>query len=163
MEAAAASTAAAHRGGDGSGGGWRPQQRAPLASRTASRPRRMSAVPIGGRTAGTTATDTLVDVLLEFLEALVHQILFERGLYAPELFQRQRLYGIAVRRSRHPDLNAYIAEAVAGLRVRLLLLLLLLLLRCGMLCAERSWCSSRSGAVDASWPPPSHNAPRTCT
>jgi hypothetical protein len=63
--------------------------------------------------------DSLVDVLLEFLEALVHQILFVRELYSPELFERQRLYGIAVRRSRHPELNSYISEAVAGLKVRL--------------------------------------------
>jgi mitotic spindle assembly checkpoint protein MAD2B len=63
--------------------------------------------------------DSLVDVLLEFLEALIHQVLFIRQLYSPELFERQRLYGIAVRRSRHPELNAYIADAVAGLRVRL--------------------------------------------
>ena len=63
--------------------------------------------------------DSLLDVLLEFLEAVVHQILFVRELYSPELFERQRLYGIAVRRSRHPELNAYVADAVAGLRVRL--------------------------------------------
>ena len=71
-------------------------------------------MPGGG---GAAARDSLVDVLLEFLEALVHQVLFVRELYAPELFERQRLYGIAVRRSRHPDLNAYIAGAVGGLRV----------------------------------------------
>lgn len=70
-----------------------------------------------GAAAPAAARDSLVDVLLEFLEALVHQVLFVRELYAPELFERQRLYGIAVRRSRHPDLNAYIADAVAGLRV----------------------------------------------
>lgn len=70
-----------------------------------------------GGAAAPAARDSLVDVLLEFLEALVHQVLFVRELYAPELFERQRLYGIAVRRSRHPDLNAYIAGAVGGLRV----------------------------------------------
>lgn len=63
------------------------------------------------------AGDSLVDVLLEFLEALVHQVLFVRELYSPELFERQRLYGIAVRRARHPDLAAYISDAVAGLKV----------------------------------------------
>lgn len=63
------------------------------------------------------SSDSLVDVLLEFFEALVHQILFVRELYSPELFERQRLYGIAVRHSRHPDLNSYISEAVAGLKV----------------------------------------------
>jgi len=60
---------------------------------------------------------SLVEVLLEFLEALVHQVLFVRELYSPQLFERQRLYGIAVRRARHPDLAAYIASAVAGLKV----------------------------------------------
>lgn len=64
-----------------------------------------------------TVRDCLVDVLLEFLEALVHQVLFVRELYSPELFERQRLYGIAVRRARHPELAAYVADAVAGLRV----------------------------------------------
>lgn len=59
-----------------------------------------------------------VDVLLEFLEAAVHQVLFVRRLYSEELFGRQRLYGIAVRKSRHPDLNEYIQGAVTSLRVR---------------------------------------------
>lgn len=63
------------------------------------------------------ARDSLVDVLLEFFEALVHQVLFVRELYSPELFERQRLYGIAVRRARHPDLATYVSDAVAGLRV----------------------------------------------
>ncbi|KAL4422389.1 hypothetical protein ABPG75_008586 [Micractinium tetrahymenae] len=58
----------------------------------------------------------LVDALLEFLEAFIHQVLFVRELYSPELFERQRLYGIAVRRARHPELAAYIADTVAGLR-----------------------------------------------
>lgn len=70
-----------------------------------------------GAAAPAAARDSLVDVLLEFLEALVHQVLFVRELYAAELFQRQRLYGIAVRRSRHPELNAYISGVVGGLRV----------------------------------------------
>ena len=71
----------------------------------------------GGAAAAAGGRDSLVDVLLEFLEALVHQVLFVRELYAPELFERKRLYGIAVRRARHPDLATYISDAVAGLRV----------------------------------------------
>ncbi len=63
------------------------------------------------------ANTSLVDALLEFLEAFIHQVLFVREIYSPELFERQRLYGIAVRRARHPELAAYIASAVAGLRV----------------------------------------------
>lgn len=62
------------------------------------------------------ANNPLVDTLLEFLEAFIHQVLFVRELYSPELFERQRLYGIAVRRARHPELAAYIADAVGGLR-----------------------------------------------
>lgn len=59
---------------------------------------------------------SIIDIVLEFLEAAVHQILFVRRLYAEELFERRRLYGIAVRKSRHPDLNAYIGEVFASLR-----------------------------------------------
>ena len=70
------------------------------------------------------ANNPLVDTLLEFLEAFIHQVLFVRELYSPELFERQRLYGIAVRRARHPELAAYIADAVGGLRVSLTALLM---------------------------------------
>ena len=58
-----------------------------------------------------------VEVLLEAIEAVVHQLLFVRGLYSQELFERQQLYGVAVRKCRHPELCAYIAEVVAGLKV----------------------------------------------
>lgn len=55
-------------------------------------------------------------MLLEALEAIVHQLLFVRQLYPAELFERQQLYGVAVRRSRHPELNSYIAEVVGSLK-----------------------------------------------
>lgn len=57
-------------------------------------------------------------LLCECLEAIVHQLLFVRQLYSPELFERQRLYGVAVRKSRHPELNQYISEVVSSLQVR---------------------------------------------
>jgi hypothetical protein len=59
----------------------------------------------------------VIDVLLEFLEAFVHQLLFVRGVYASQLFERRRLYGIAIRRARHPDLCSYVSDVVASLRV----------------------------------------------
>jgi mitotic spindle assembly checkpoint protein MAD2B len=62
--------------------------------------------------------DQCVDVLLEYLEAMIHQVLFSRRLYPTESFERQRLYGIAVQRARHPELTHYVARAVAGLKVR---------------------------------------------
>lgn len=62
----------------------------------------------------------VVDMLLEFWEAAVHAILAARGLYRPDLFTRERLYGLAVQRARHPGLCAYIANALQELRVMLL-------------------------------------------
>ena len=59
----------------------------------------------------------LVQVLCEYLEAFVHTVLFQRGLYAADLFGRQRLYGIAVRKARHPQLTTYIAQVVHSLKV----------------------------------------------
>jgi mitotic spindle assembly checkpoint protein MAD2B len=64
-----------------------------------------------------TDRDQVVEVLLEFLEAVLHQLLFVRQVYSPELFERQRLYGVVVRKSRHPDLNQYVHEVVSSLKV----------------------------------------------
>lgn len=55
--------------------------------------------------------------LCEFIEATVHEVLHLRGIYSPDLFQRQRLYNIAVRKSRHPKLNDYIHGVVQSIRV----------------------------------------------
>jgi hypothetical protein len=62
--------------------------------------------------------DLVVDLCLEFLEAFIHQALYQREIYSPSLFERRRLYGIAVRRARHPELVQYIQEIVANLKVR---------------------------------------------
>ncbi|KAK9808407.1 hypothetical protein WJX73_001281 [Symbiochloris irregularis] len=40
----------------------------------------------------------------------------QRALYASDLFDRHRLYGVAVRKARHPQLVAYIAQATEGLK-----------------------------------------------
>jgi len=60
----------------------------------------------------------LIDILIEFLEAFVHEVLFVRELYSETAFERQRLYGIAVRRARHPELASYIQDTILSLRVR---------------------------------------------
>ena len=65
-------------------------------------------------------TDTsaaFLSVITEYLEAFVHQVLFHRGLYAADLFVRHRLYGIAVRKARHPQLNNYVLLAVESVKV----------------------------------------------
>mmetsp|Transcript_28559 Transcript_28559/g.68050 ORF Transcript_28559/g.68050 Transcript_28559/m.68050 type:complete len:252 (-) Transcript_28559:171-926(-) len=45
------------------------------------------------------------------------QVLYIRGLYHRDLFVRTKLFGIPVRRSRHPDLTGYIREHLNSLRV----------------------------------------------
>ncbi len=59
----------------------------------------------------------IIAILLEFIECLIHQLLHLRKLYSADLFERQRLYGIAVHRSRHPELNDYISTVVESLQV----------------------------------------------
>ncbi len=56
--------------------------------------------------------------LCDFIEATVHEVLHLRGIYSPELFARQRLFNIAVRKSRHPKLTDYIHGVVQSIRVR---------------------------------------------
>lgn len=56
--------------------------------------------------------------LCDFIEATVHEVLHLRGIYSAELFQRQRLFNIAVRKSRHPKLTDYIHGVVQSIRVR---------------------------------------------
>ena len=63
-------------------------------------------------------TQEFVSVFVEFVEAVIHQILHLRSIYKPELFERRRLYGITTRKSRHPDLNEYINSIASSLKVR---------------------------------------------
>ena len=57
-------------------------------------------------------------MLIEFAAAYVHQLLYARGVYSKELFKRHRLYGTVAWKSRHPELNTYIAQATSSLQVR---------------------------------------------
>ncbi|GBF94513.1 hypothetical protein Rsub_07047 [Raphidocelis subcapitata] len=58
----------------------------------------------------------LIDALCEFLEAAVHTVLRARGPYPPELFERARLYGVAVARARHPEVCSYIASVIDNVK-----------------------------------------------
>jgi hypothetical protein len=62
----------------------------------------------------------LVDIVLSFLEILFHGVLYYRGVYPPALFERHRAYGMAVWRSRHPQLNTAIHEVLFALKPPLL-------------------------------------------
>jgi len=57
-----------------------------------------------------------LDCYCEFVEASIHQILFTRGVYSSELFDRTRLYNLAVHRARHPRLCGYIRECITTLK-----------------------------------------------
>ena len=58
------------------------------------------------------------NVIGQFLEATVHEILHLRSIYSQELFTRHRLYSIMVRKSRHPQLNEYIRSVVQSMQAR---------------------------------------------
>ncbi|EKX52630.1 hypothetical protein GUITHDRAFT_150603 [Guillardia theta CCMP2712] len=62
--------------------------------------------------AASSATSLMAAVAGEFLEAAIPTILYIRGVYPAELFERKRKYNVPVRQSRHKDLNEYIAGAI---------------------------------------------------
>ncbi len=66
----------------------------------------------------------LCDVLVDVIEVIYHQILFSRGVYVPDLFQKAQFLGLVVQQSRHPELTSYVQEIISGLKVPLLINLL---------------------------------------
>ena len=58
-------------------------------------------------------------MLASFLEVAVHQYLYTRSVYPATLFDRKRCFQMPVHMSRHPQLNAYIARALEGVRPQL--------------------------------------------
>ena len=58
-------------------------------------------------------------VLVDFLQGAVHQILYARKVYPPDVFERRRLFDVTVFRSRHVELNDYIKMVVDSARLLL--------------------------------------------
>jgi mitotic spindle assembly checkpoint protein MAD2B len=54
----------------------------------------------------------LSDVIIEFLEVAIHQVLYYRKIYPSVLFESRIKYGIHVFQSRHPEMNAYIKQVL---------------------------------------------------
>lgn len=54
----------------------------------------------------------LNEVLCEFLEVIIHNILYIRKLYPESIFVRKRKYGIVVYQSVHPQVNEYISDCL---------------------------------------------------
>lgn len=53
-------------------------------------------------------------VLCEFLEVLVHNVLYVRKLYPDTIFVKRKKYATVVYQSVHPDVNEYIAQVLRG-------------------------------------------------
>ncbi|URE49373.1 HORMA domain [Musa troglodytarum] len=54
-------------------------------------------------------------VLVEFLEVAITSIVFLKGFYPSEAFERRRYMNVVVHRARHPQLSGYIHSVTAGL------------------------------------------------
>lgn len=57
-----------------------------------------------------------VDLFIEAVEAAVHSILFVRGVYPKNTFERRQMYGASVFQSRHPALCDYVGSVLANAR-----------------------------------------------
>ena len=64
--------------------------------------------------------EEVANVILSFIEVATHSLLFYRGLYPPSVFEKRKEYGLACWMSRHPALNASIADSLAAAKPHLL-------------------------------------------
>ncbi|TDH65003.1 uncharacterized protein CCR75_009308 [Bremia lactucae] len=60
------------------------------------------------------AKETLTELVLEFLEAAVHEFLFAWQVYPKEAFEKRVLYDVPTHMSRHPMLCEYIHSMLHG-------------------------------------------------
>ncbi|XP_072036246.1 mitotic spindle assembly checkpoint protein MAD2B-like [Amphiura filiformis] len=56
------------------------------------------------------------DILCEFLEVAIHQILYTRQIYPSGIFESRKKYNVPVQLSRHPDVNQYITDVLQGIK-----------------------------------------------
>ena len=56
------------------------------------------------------------DVLLEFLDCSIHQLLYVRRIYPTNLFELRSKYGISFYKCRHPDVTDYITLFLSEMR-----------------------------------------------
>ncbi|XP_071946082.1 mitotic spindle assembly checkpoint protein MAD2B-like [Antedon mediterranea] len=60
--------------------------------------------------------EATADVLCEFLEVALHQILYIRKLYPAGIFEKCCKYNIPVQMSQHPEVNKYIKDTILGIK-----------------------------------------------
>lgn len=58
----------------------------------------------------------ILDVLCEFVEILIHNVLYVKKIYPEAIYETRRKYGIAVHKSIHPEVNEYIKECLTAIR-----------------------------------------------
>ncbi|TMW63221.1 hypothetical protein Poli38472_002162 [Pythium oligandrum] len=58
----------------------------------------------------------LTDVLLEFLEVVVHEFLYQWRVYPQEAFTKRVMYDVPVHMNRHPQLCEYVHSMLVGCR-----------------------------------------------
>lgn len=56
--------------------------------------------------------DLVSNIVCEFLEVAIHNVLYLRKLYPDAIFEPKRKYGVVVYYSRHPELNDYIIQCL---------------------------------------------------
>ncbi|XP_031344727.1 mitotic spindle assembly checkpoint protein MAD2B-like [Photinus pyralis] len=62
------------------------------------------------------ADEIIVNILCEFCEVVIHNILYLRQLYPKQIFVKRKKYGVIVHRSVHPQLNEYITESLKAVK-----------------------------------------------
>lgn len=65
---------------------------------------------------GTDSRKAASDILVDFLEVAVHNVLYVRNIYPASIFVRRKKYGVPVQMSTHPYLNEYITECLKTIR-----------------------------------------------
>jgi hypothetical protein len=56
------------------------------------------------------------EVVLEFWEACVHQVLYARGVYPAPLFVQRSKFGVSVWQSVHKDINGYVQRVLGNVK-----------------------------------------------
>eukprot|EP00127_Corallochytrium_limacisporum_P005870 Clim_evm15s214 gene=Clim_evmTU15s214 len=59
---------------------------------------------------------TTVNLLIEFLECAIHNIIYQRAVYDEHVFKRVKKYGVPVVMARHPELISYVQSILTSLK-----------------------------------------------
>lgn len=62
---------------------------------------------------------TLLSLVIELIECVIHNYLYTRVIYPENLFEQRRAVGISVWQSRHPEINSYIKRVLQNTSILL--------------------------------------------